>query len=168
MYCVNCGALCDATANFCTQCGHVNQSTPVSSGYNAERISQVHRENPRRYAIREFAESGSLIVVGSVRPDDARVEKLGSASFDFPLSIHTVVLCDSLTTAASQNILGALLYSQSPDDVEQFGPGHFEPLGAVQFNFQTADIEVYVLQDEPLLRAMIDGKRRSWREKHGH
>jgi hypothetical protein len=89
-----------------------------------------------------------------------------TASFDFPSRVQTVALCDSLTPSAAKTILAALLYSESTDDLEQMGPGQFEPLGAVEFNFGTGTIRTYVLRDEPLLKAVIDGKRRSWREKH--
>jgi hypothetical protein len=121
-----------------------------------------------RYTVGQFAKSGALMVVGSLRTDDPRLGNLMNASFDFPSPVGTLALCDSLTPGASKNILGALLYSEAPDDVEKLGPGQCEPLGAVEFNFETANIRTYVLRDEPLLRAMIDGKRRSWREKHAN
>lgn len=119
-----------------------------------------------RYTVGQFAESGSLMVAGSLRPDDPRLGNLMKAPFEFPSSVGTLALCDSLTPGASKDILGALLYSEVPDEVEELGPGACEPVGAVEFNFGTANIRTYVLQDEPLLKAMIDGKRRSWREKH--
>jgi hypothetical protein len=119
-----------------------------------------------RYTVGEFAESGALIVVGSLEHDDPRLGNLMTASFDFPLRVQTLALCESLTPATAKTILGALLYSESPDDVLQLGPGQCEPLGAVEFNFETTNIRIYLLRDEPLLKAMIDGKRRSWREKH--
>ena len=121
-----------------------------------------------RYIVGDFAESGALMVVGSLRPDDPRLGDLMTAHFEFPLQAQTLALCDSLTPSSSKTILGGLLYSESSDDLEQVGPGHCEPLGAVEFNFETGTIRSYVLRDEPLLKAIIEGKRRSWREKHGH
>lgn len=119
-----------------------------------------------RYTGGQFAESGGLMVVGSVRPDDPRLGDFMTASFDFPSRVQAVVLCDSWTPGATKTILAALLYSEPSDDLEQMGRGQFGPLGAIEFNFWTGTSRTYVLRDEPLLKAMIDGKRRSWREKY--
>lgn len=122
------------------------------------------------YMVREFAEAGRLMVMGALRPDDLKeFQELGlmAAYFDFPLSVATLALCDTLTPIrADKSILAGLLYAESADNLEELGPGQYEPLGAVEFNFETSKIRTYVLRDEPLLKAVIDGKRRSWREKH--
>src|SRR5438128_2359494 len=117
-----------------------------------------------RFMVGDFAEAGALMVVGSLSPDDPRIGELMTACFDVPLHVRTLVLCDSLTPGKAETILGALLYSQSSVDLEELGPGQFEPLGAVEFNFKTANIRTYVLRDEPMLKSFIDGKRRAWRE----
>ncbi len=118
------------------------------------------------YTVGEFAASGALMVIGSLAPDDPRLGDLMNAPFEFPSPVRTLALCDSLTPGASQNVVSALLYSELADDVERLGPGQCEPLGAVEFNLETATIRTYILRDEPLLKAVIDGKRRSWRGKH--
>ena len=123
-----------------------------------------------RYTVGEFAKAGRLMVIGALRPDDLQeFQELGlmAAYFDFPSSVTTLVLCDTLTPfRADKAILAGLLYAESANDLEELGPGKYEPLGAVEFNFETGDILTYLLRDEPVLKATIDGKRRSWREKH--
>jgi hypothetical protein len=123
-----------------------------------------------RYTVSDFAKAGRLMVVGALRPDDLReFQELGlmAAYFNFPSSVTTLALCDTLTPfRPNKAILAGLLYAESADDLEESGPGKYEPIGAVEFNFETGDIRTYVLRDEPLLKATIDGKRRSWREKH--
>lgn len=121
-----------------------------------------------RYTVGEFAKAGRLMVVGALRPDDLQeFQELGlmAAYFDFPSSVTTLALCDTLTPLrADKAILAGLLYAESADDLEELGPGKYEPLGAVEFNLETGDIRTYVLRDEPVLRATIDGKRRSPKE----
>jgi hypothetical protein len=117
-----------------------------------------------RYTVGQF-ESGGLMVVGSVRPDDPRLGDLMTASFDFRRACKPWLFA-ILWLPAQRRRFWRLSYSEPSDDLEQMGPGQFEPLGAVEFNFGTGTTRAYVLRDEPLLKAMIDGKRRSWREKH--
>ena len=119
-----------------------------------------------RYRVGDFGRSGALIAI-NIPSDDPRIQELAGAAFDFPFPIQSVGLCDSLgPLQATETVLAALLYAESIETLEEFGPGKCEPIGAVEFDFETGGVQTFIMQDEPFLKAVIDGKRRSWREKH--
>jgi hypothetical protein len=75
------------------------------------------------------------------------------ASFSFPVIVRTLAFFEMTKTT-----VGGLLYSEDPDSVLDLGPGKFEPLGLVEFHFQTGGVKTFVFRDEPVLKAMFDEK----------
>lgn len=117
------------------------------------------------YSVAGFAQSNGLIVVGSLSMSDPKFQELRGplmrASFSFPIAARTLAFFEMTKTT-----VGGLLYSEDADRVLNDGPGSFEPQGLVEFHFQTGEVKTFVFRDEPVMKAMFDGKRRSWREKH--
>ena len=123
------------------------------------------KDGMSNYTVAHFAQTNGLIVVGSLSLSDPRLQAvrrpLMMASFTFPSSVRTLALYE-----IDRATVSALLYSEQADDILEVGPGSLEPNGLVEFNAQTGEAKAYVLLDEPLLKAILDGKRRAWRERH--
>ena len=117
------------------------------------------------YFVGEFAKSGSLLYIGGLQQSDPKLQPyrdrgLMAATLNFPIPILTLALME-----ATDSILSGLLYAEPPTIVVERGPEHIEPLGMVDFHLESREVQTFVLREKPMRKALVDGRRKLWRER---
>mgnify|MGYP000104584392 CR=1 FL=1 len=118
--------------------------------------------DPNIYTIEGFLESGGLLAADNFEPSEleAALHPILQTPFQFPAAVRSVYLY-----RLEQNVIHGVLYAYTAQQVHQLGTDVAEPAGVLRLHLVTRMVEAVALSESPLDKAILDGKRRAWRER---